>query len=122
MQVEFFGQERQVGNQLGVVHYERVVEALGGYGKLVEKPEEIKPAIERALQSNLPACVNVLVDPQPKSPGLITFFVMETMLGKQTFYDRMPGWIHRLRGVGLDVAATQAILRYLDRKMHGEMD
>ncbi len=121
MQVEFFGQERQVGNQLGVVHYERVVEALSGYGELVEKPEEIKPAIERALQSKLPACVNVLVDPEPKSPGLITFFMMEVMLGKQTYLDRLPGWIRRLREVGLDTPATWTMLRYLDRKIHGKM-
>ena len=121
MQVEFFGQKRQVGNQLGVVHYERVVEAFGGHGELVEKPDEIKPAIQRALQSGKPACVNVLVDPEPKSPGLVTFFMMEVMLGKQTYYDKLPDWIRRLRSVGLDGVATQAILRYVDRKIHGKM-
>ena len=122
MQVEFFGQARQVGNQLGVVHYERVVEALGGYGEMVEKPEEIKPAIQRAMQSGRPACVNVLVDPEPKSPGLVTFFMMEVMLGKRTYYDKLPDWIHRLRSVGLDGPVTRAMLRYVDRKIHGKMD
>jgi len=46
------------------IRYDRVVEALGGYGELVERPEDIRPAIERAFASGLPACVNVLIDPE----------------------------------------------------------
>jgi acetolactate synthase-1/2/3 large subunit len=38
-----------------------VVEALGGHGELVEHPEELRPALERAAQSGLPACVNVMI-------------------------------------------------------------
>jgi len=45
------------------IRYDKVVEALGGYGELVERPEDIRPAIERAFASGLPACVNVLIDP-----------------------------------------------------------
>jgi acetolactate synthase-1/2/3 large subunit len=45
------------------IRYDRMVEALGGYGELVERPEDIRPAIERAFASGLPACVNVLIDP-----------------------------------------------------------
>ena len=45
------------------MHYERMVEALGGYGEFVTRDEEIAPAIERALQSGKPACVNVITDP-----------------------------------------------------------
>lgn len=44
--------------------YDKMVEALGGYGELVERPEEIRPALERAFASGLPACVNVLIDPE----------------------------------------------------------
>jgi acetolactate synthase I/II/III large subunit len=43
--------------------YERVVEALGGYGELVERPADVRPAIERAFASGRPALVNVLTDP-----------------------------------------------------------
>ena len=46
------------------IRYDKMVEALGGYGELVERPEDIRPAIERAFVSGLPACVNVLTDPQ----------------------------------------------------------
>jgi len=45
------------------IRYDRMVEALGGYGELVERPEAIRPALERAFASGLPACVNVLIDP-----------------------------------------------------------
>jgi len=43
--------------------YDQVVEALGGHGELVTKPEELKPALERAFASGKPALVNVLTDP-----------------------------------------------------------
>ena len=46
------------------IRYDKMVEALGGYGELVERAEEIRPALERAFASGLPACVNVLIDPE----------------------------------------------------------
>ena len=48
--------------------YDKVVEALGGHGELVEKPEEIRPALERAFKSGLPACINVICDPTAEYP------------------------------------------------------
>jgi acetolactate synthase-1/2/3 large subunit len=48
--------------------YDRLVEALGGHGELVERPEEVGPALERAFRSGLPACVNVLCDPEAEYP------------------------------------------------------
>jgi acetolactate synthase-1/2/3 large subunit len=45
------------------IRYDRMVEAFGGYGELVERPEQIRPALERAFASGKPACVNVLTDP-----------------------------------------------------------
>ncbi|GAC1424845.1 MAG: acetolactate synthase [Ktedonobacteraceae bacterium] len=46
------------------IRYDKMVEALGGYGELVERPEDIRPALERAFSSGLPACINVLIDPE----------------------------------------------------------
>ncbi len=46
------------------IRYDKMVEALGGYGELVERPEDIRPALARAFASGLPACVNVLIDPE----------------------------------------------------------
>jgi acetolactate synthase-1/2/3 large subunit len=50
------------------VRYDRVVEALGGYGELVEKPEDIRPALDRAFKAGVPACINVLCDPKAEYP------------------------------------------------------
>jgi len=43
--------------------YDQVVEALGCHGELVQRPEELRPALERALSAGAPALVNVLTDP-----------------------------------------------------------
>jgi len=43
--------------------YDQMVEALGGHGELVERPADLKPALERAFASGKPALVNVLTDP-----------------------------------------------------------
>jgi acetolactate synthase-1/2/3 large subunit len=66
-----YGNERVVGSELGVVHYEKVAEALGGYGEFVAKDEGVIPALERAIASGKPACVNVLTDPTVTSPATL---------------------------------------------------
>jgi len=43
--------------------YDEVVTALGGHGELVERPDDLRPALERAFASGRPALVNVLTDP-----------------------------------------------------------
>jgi acetolactate synthase I/II/III large subunit len=58
-----------VGSELAPgIRYDRVVEAFGGYGELVERPADLRPALERALASGKPACVNVLTDPNIPFP------------------------------------------------------
>jgi acetolactate synthase I/II/III large subunit len=48
--------------------YDEVVRALGGDGELVERPEDLRPALERAFSSGKPALVNVLTDPSVAYP------------------------------------------------------
>ncbi|OBK81318.1 acetolactate synthase [Mycobacterium sp. 1164985.4] len=48
--------------------YDEVVTALGGHGELVSTPAELRPALERAFASALPAVVNVLTDPAVAYP------------------------------------------------------
>jgi acetolactate synthase-1/2/3 large subunit len=62
------GKQRLVCSELGMRHYQKVVESLGGHGELVTRDEEIIPAIQRALASNKPACVNAVTDPTVTSP------------------------------------------------------
>ncbi len=54
-----FYPERLVATDLGVGRYDRMVEGLGGYGEFVTDPAQIRPALERAEASGLPALVNV---------------------------------------------------------------
>jgi len=48
--------------------YDEVVRALGGHGELVSTPDELRPALKRALGSGQPAVVNVLTDPAVAYP------------------------------------------------------
>jgi acetolactate synthase-1/2/3 large subunit len=56
-----------VGRELGYQRYDKLVEALGGYGEFVEKPADIRPAIERAMKAGKPALVNVCTDPNAQA-------------------------------------------------------
>jgi acetolactate synthase-1/2/3 large subunit len=48
--------------------YDKLVEALGGHGELVERPGDVTGAIERAFSAGKPALVNVLTDPTVAYP------------------------------------------------------
>ncbi len=43
--------------------YHKMVEGLGGYGEKVTSPDRIRPALQRAFDSGVAACINVMVDP-----------------------------------------------------------
>ncbi len=58
-QVQLYGEERAVATGLSFTRYDRVVEALGGHGEYVERPEQIRPALERAFGAGKPALVNI---------------------------------------------------------------
>jgi acetolactate synthase-1/2/3 large subunit len=63
-QVAMVGEDRSVATKLATgTRYDRVAEALGGFGAFVTDAREIVPAIEAAFASGKPAVVNVLVDP-----------------------------------------------------------
>jgi acetolactate synthase-1/2/3 large subunit len=72
-----YGSDRLIGSELTSGNYEKIAEALGGYGELVVKDEEIIPAIQRALKSGKPACINVLTDPTVTSPA--TLLLVDSM-------------------------------------------
>ena len=62
IQIRDYGAQRAHGCELLDTRYDLVVSALGGHGELVERVEDLAPAIERALASGLPACVNVMIE------------------------------------------------------------
>ena len=60
-QVGLYGKDRVVATTLNYTRYDKVVEAMGGHGEFVERPEELRPALERAAASGKPALVNVII-------------------------------------------------------------
>ena len=58
-QVHKFG--RSIATGMPMRNYEKIVETLGGYGEMVTEPTEIGPALRRAFESGVPACVNVMI-------------------------------------------------------------
>jgi len=62
LQLQHYGAARTLACELHPSRYDRVAAALGGHGEHVERPEDLGTALERALGSGLPACVNVVID------------------------------------------------------------
>lgn len=63
LQRRHFGADRMVACDLLPTRYDRVVEALGGYGEYVERLADLLPALDRAADCGQPACVNVRIQP-----------------------------------------------------------
>jgi acetolactate synthase I/II/III large subunit len=61
VQQRIYGADRLVGSTLAPTRYDRLVEALGGAGFNVERPEDLRPALGQALACGRPACINVAV-------------------------------------------------------------
>ncbi len=60
-QVEMFPEDRSVATGLDYTRYDKVVEALGGFGAYVESVDQLGPALDAAFASGKPACVNVKI-------------------------------------------------------------
>jgi pyruvate dehydrogenase (quinone) len=71
-QIVFLGNP-EYGCELHNPDFAKYAEACGGLGFTVEKPEEIRPALERALSSGKPSIVEVVVDPyEPPMPPKVS--------------------------------------------------
>ena len=62
IQLRTYGAERAIGCEMLQSRYDLVATALGGHGELVTRAAELPGAIERALASGKPACVNVMIE------------------------------------------------------------
>ncbi|MEW6271301.1 MAG: thiamine pyrophosphate-dependent enzyme, partial [Thermodesulfobacteriota bacterium] len=80
--MERLGQQLEMGQVIGVdtapIRYDEIVRAMGGHGELVERPEQIAAALERAATFPGPAVVQVVVDREANAspPGLAEFAQM----------------------------------------------
>ncbi len=63
-----FGENRQCIVDLEDCAYERVAEGFGCYAERVTDPDEVGPAVKRALASGRPSCLNIMIDPKVVAP------------------------------------------------------
>jgi acetolactate synthase-1/2/3 large subunit len=54
--------QRYIGVDLSDARYDRLAESMGCYGERVTEPDQIRPALQRAVDSGLPAVLDVIVD------------------------------------------------------------
>jgi len=64
IQLRDYGEDRMHGCDLLPARYDQVAAAFGGHGELVERAADLPGAIERALASGKPACINVMIEGQ----------------------------------------------------------
>ena len=69
--------------QYQLVDFVKFAEAYGAYGERVEKPQDIKPALQRAVDSNRPAVIEIIVERETDAS-------MGTALDKITEYEPLP--------------------------------
>jgi len=66
-QVGIYGADAEVATRLAATPYHRLADVFGGHAEHVERPDELAPALERAIASGQPAIVNVMLDPNAMS-------------------------------------------------------
>jgi acetolactate synthase I/II/III large subunit len=71
-QVQMFGEDRAPATGLQFTRYDLAAEGLGAHGEYVERPEEIRPALERALACGRVAVVNVKLGASDFRSGAIS--------------------------------------------------
>ena len=62
-QVGIYGTEGEIATRLAPSRYDWICEIFGGHAEHVERPDDLRPALERALAAGEPAIVNVILDP-----------------------------------------------------------
>ncbi|MBT5877358.1 MAG: thiamine pyrophosphate-binding protein [Candidatus Latescibacteria bacterium] len=65
LQIAKYGPDRTVGCQLLPTRYDLLVASLGGHGEYVEDASQLPGAIQRAVASGLPSCINVCISGAP---------------------------------------------------------
>jgi acetolactate synthase-1/2/3 large subunit len=65
IQLRTYGRDRAHGCELLPTRYDQAVMALGGHGEHVVRATDLAAALERALGSQRPACVNVMIERAP---------------------------------------------------------
>lgn len=67
-QEAMYGRNAHVITELADTNYHSVAQAFGCHGERIERLEDVGPAVERALASGRPACLNIEVDREAVHP------------------------------------------------------
>ncbi len=69
------GPDETINADLNEIRFDKLAESMGGHGERVGTVAELRPAVERCIQSGRPAVIHVDVDPVRHmwAPGLINF-------------------------------------------------
>jgi thiamine pyrophosphate-dependent acetolactate synthase large subunit-like protein len=65
IQLRDFGPQRMMGCELNATRYDQAAVALGCEGGLVTRADEMAPALDKALKSGRPTCLNVSLESHP---------------------------------------------------------
>jgi len=64
--------KRHIGVDFSDIRYDKVAQAMNCYGERIVEPSEIKPALQRAVDSGLPAVLDVEIDKEVIPPDFQT--------------------------------------------------
>ncbi|MCZ4535709.1 MFS transporter [Gordonia terrae] len=78
-----FGPEGVVVSELADSDYEKIAEAFGGIGMRVKHLDDLAPAVDKALDAGVPACINAEIEPGVVHP------ITTMMLGNVTSTDEI---------------------------------
>jgi len=70
--------DETINTELGEIEFDKLAQAMGAYGERIADPAELKPAIERCLESGKCSVIHLDVDPVKHmwAPGLMHFKAM----------------------------------------------
>ena len=51
------------------LEYDRIMKMFGGQGTTITDPDLLRPALEKAISSGTPSCINVVIDPEMPLPN-----------------------------------------------------
>ncbi|HEX2029985.1 MAG TPA: thiamine pyrophosphate-binding protein [Actinomycetota bacterium] len=74
-----YGAEADVGAILSELRYDLLAQAVGGYGETVERAEDLRPALQRAVDAGIPAVLNVLCEAEVMSELMRNLAALDVM-------------------------------------------
>ncbi|MBI2963582.1 MAG: thiamine pyrophosphate-binding protein [Deltaproteobacteria bacterium] len=69
-----YGKDRRAVTELAATRYDLAAAGFGCHGEHVVEPQDLLPALKRALDSGQPACVNVMTDPEVIAPLTLAMY------------------------------------------------